>query len=153
PGFAVGLATGSKELRDALLLKPTIFEPLHTPTLHAAHNKLSFHTWSDKRCCLASGATSATLAGHFPDLKVGDALLFEEVLGPHTGDPADADPSHRHIVRLTSVKPSTGATLSDPLTGAAIMEIAWGIEDALPFALCISSKTGETHGSQYLAEV
>src|SRR6266516_3426521 len=37
-------------------------------------------------------------------LKVGDVLIFEEVLGPKTGNPADADPAHRHVVRLTRVE-------------------------------------------------
>ena len=48
---------------------------------------MSFYTWGDQRCCLPRGATRATLAGSFPDLKAGDVLLFEEVLGPHTGVP------------------------------------------------------------------
>ncbi|MEP7187421.1 MAG: putative baseplate assembly protein, partial [Rhodanobacter sp.] len=34
-------------------------------------------------------------------LGVGDLLIFEEVRGPQTGNPADADPAHRHAVRLT----------------------------------------------------
>ena len=33
-------------------------------------------------------------------LAPGDVLLFEEVIGPETGDTADADPQHRHAVRL-----------------------------------------------------
>ena len=36
------------------------------------------------------------------DLNVGDVLIFEEVIGPKTGIPADADPAHRHAVRLTT---------------------------------------------------
>ena len=32
---------------------------------------------------------------------MGDVLILEEVRGPHTGQPEDADPSHRHAVRLT----------------------------------------------------
>ena len=45
-------------------------------------------------------------------LKVGDILIFEEVLGPNTGQPADADPSHRQAVRLTKVTAGI-----DPLYG------------------------------------
>ena len=66
-------------------------------------------------------------------LQVGDLLIFEEVLGPATGNPADADPTHRHAVRLTAVQAS-----SDPLDGTLLLEIAWDACDALPFDLCLS---------------
>jgi hypothetical protein len=72
-------------------------------------------------------------------LAVGDILIFEEVLGPKTGQAADADPSHRQAVRLTKVTPGI-----DPLYGAPdgtpIVEIEWASEDALRFPLCISSQ-------------
>jgi predicted phage baseplate assembly protein len=67
-------------------------------------------------------------------LKIGDLLIFEEVRGPYTGEKEDADPSHRHAVRLTKVEPDI-----DPLTGTLIVNIEWARDDALPFALCISS--------------
>lgn len=63
-----------------------------------------------------------------------DVLIFEEVKGPHTGNPADADPARRHAVRLTKVTPSW-----DPLTRQLVIEIEWATEDALPFPLCLSS--------------
>lgn len=66
-------------------------------------------------------------------LAVGDLLIFEEVLGPTTGNPADADPAHRHAVRLTEVQPGV-----DPLDGRPLLEIAWDACDALPFDLCLS---------------
>jgi hypothetical protein len=66
-------------------------------------------------------------------LRPGDVLIFEEVIGPTTGNPADADHSHRHAVRLTRVEAST-----DPLNGRQLVEVGWAREDALPFALCIS---------------
>jgi hypothetical protein len=72
-------------------------------------------------------------------LKVGDILIFEEVLGPHSGQTTDADPSHRQAVRLTKVTPGV-----DPLYGGSdgtpIVEIEWASEDALAFPLCISSR-------------
>jgi predicted phage baseplate assembly protein len=70
-------------------------------------------------------------------LQVGDVLIFEEVLGPKTGNPADADPTHRHAVRLTRVERA-----SDKLHTPAVpvVEIEWGIEDALPFPLCLSDR-------------
>lgn len=63
-----------------------------------------------------------------------DILIFEEVRGPHTGNPADADPTRRHAVRLTSAERSW-----DPLTGQLLLEIEWAEADALPFPLCLSS--------------
>jgi predicted phage baseplate assembly protein len=67
-------------------------------------------------------------------LQPGDYLLFEEVKGPHTNNPADADPAHRHVVRLTRVEQVT-----DPLLGFAVLEVEWAPEDALPFPVCISA--------------
>src|SRR5260370_14775446 len=70
-------------------------------------------------------------------LKAGDVLIFEEVLGPITGKPADAAPSRRLAVRLTKVMPG-----EDPLFKQPIVEIAWAAEDALPFPFCISAIGG-----------
>ena len=70
-------------------------------------------------------------------LKVGDVLIFEEVRGPVTGNEADADRSHRHAVRLTSVEQAT-----DPLDGQPVVNVEWDAADALPFPLCITSVGG-----------
>ena len=148
--FDPGIERGSKVLDEAMLLSPPVFEPLHDATLHKAHNTMSFYTWGDKRCCLPRGATRATLAGHFPTLPSGDVLLFEEVLGPRTGSPADADPAHRHVVRLHRGQHAVHRSGS---ADVPVTEIAWAAEDALPFALCLSSVTDEQHGKVYLAEV
>ncbi|RAO78109.1 putative baseplate assembly protein [Dyella jiangningensis] len=66
-------------------------------------------------------------------LKPGDFLIFEEVLGVSTGNPADADPSHRHAVRLTGVQERV-----DPLDGSLLLQVNWDACDALPFDLCLS---------------
>jgi len=71
-------------------------------------------------------------------LAVGDLLLLEEVRGPKTGDPADADLSHRHVVRLTRVEEAV-----DELHDQPVLEIEWAREDALPFPLCLSAVGGE----------
>jgi predicted phage baseplate assembly protein len=80
-------------------------------------------------------------------LKVGDVLIFEEVLGPVTGAPADADTSHRHAVRLTRVEPRV-----DNLYDQPVLDIEWEREDALPFTLCISS-LGRAPECCYLQDV
>lgn len=67
-------------------------------------------------------------------LNPGDVLVFEEVVGPETGHSGDADPKHRHAVRLTQVEAGI-----DPLNDQPVIEIVWAAEDALPFPLCLSS--------------
>ncbi|MBP1468338.1 hypothetical protein EYB53_021685 [Candidatus Chloroploca sp. M-50] len=113
--------------------------------LYEAHNRIDFYTWGNSECFLARGATAATLrdawgAGDartqraLRHLRPGDVLIFAELIGPRTGDPADADPAHRHAVRITHVEPGL-----DPLNDQPIVAIAWAAEDALPFTLCLST--------------
>ncbi|WP_051722465.1 baseplate J/gp47 family protein [Streptomyces albus] len=71
------------------------------------------------------------------DLSPGDLLVFEEVRGPRSGTPGDADPAHRQAVRLTSVTPAV-----DRLCGQPVLEITWAREDALRFPLCLSTTGG-----------
>lgn len=83
-------------------------------------------------------------------LKVGDVLIFEEVLGPKTGNPADADPTHRHAVRLTKVE-SASDKLHDP--PIHVVEIEWGVEDALPFPICLSDRGSPDLDCQLLENI
>lgn len=123
---------------------PEVFEPLADARLYPQHNEMSFYAWGALECCLPKGATRATLAGRFDKLRAGDVLILEEVRGPRTGEPGDADPAHRHVVRLTRVR-----LLLDPLGGqfhtpptsdsVDVTRIEWSAADALPFPLCISA--------------
>lgn len=119
--------------------------------LYEAHNEIFLYTWGDRECCLPKGTTTATLWDCDPDatqnpyaprlvkpsrklrLKVGDILIFEEMISPKTGRTEDADPRHRHAVRLTKVTPS-----EDELLNIPVVDIEWAVEDALSFPLCIS---------------
>lgn len=134
-----------------LLQNPLVFEPCEDKALHEDHNEIFFHDWGEGECCLQKGATRATLAGDFPELSAGDVLVFEEILGPHTGRAADADPEKRWAVRLVQV----AAGLEDPLTNppTAITEIRWAEEDALPFALCLTARTSREFGEQVVGPV
>jgi hypothetical protein len=111
----------------------------------AANSLIYIYDWGDGECCLPKGTTATTLFDHGNEdnsnadprvkLNPGDFLILEEVRGATTGNPADADPAHRHVVRLTKV--TTGY---DALLRNVIIEVEWAREDALPFALCISAR-------------
>ncbi len=134
-----------------------------TFAIYPAHSEMHLYAWGDSQCCKAAGATSATLIDAWAEvtsttppmrpneppgatdgpagtarvlhLCVGDVLIFEERLGPKTGNPADADPTHRQAVRLTKVLRAVDALGNQP-----VVEIWWASEDALTFPLCISSR-------------
>ena len=148
----------NRDLDDVPLSSYQVFEPLTALPIHLyiAHNQILFYTWGDRSCCLLRGSTTATLLDEFIDsvtengesspscqflehqrklhLKIGDILIFEEIKGPKTGNPEDADMNNRHAVRLTNVK-----AIVDELYNQPIVEIEWTEEDALPFPLCISA--------------
>jgi hypothetical protein len=124
-----------------------VFEPVTAVNALAAYRQIDFYTWGDTVRSLPAGATRATLCnvpasattpdptakGPLDDLIPGRFLLFEEVLGAATGSPLDADPAHRCVVRLTSVRSTV-----DPVYEAPVVEIAWSVEDRLPFELTLS---------------
>lgn len=73
-------------------------------------------------------------------LKVGDVLIFEEVIGSKTGNPADADPARRHAVRLTRVTPGEDPVIkTEKGQPTPYVEIQWAPEDALPFPFCLTA--------------
>jgi hypothetical protein len=123
-----------------------VFSSMRDATLYLAHNEINFYTWGDDDCCLPAGATEATLAGNIKTLAAGAMLIFEEVLGPVTGAPEDADPAHRWAVMLCCVSftDHKQRPLTDPVTGDPVTRVTWGAEDALPFPLCVSTVINET---------
>jgi hypothetical protein len=145
--------TDRDAMRQIAAAQHETFETMQDVDLFQAHNEIEFYSWHQERCCLPAGATRATLKGRFENLKPGGILCFEEVAGPLTGDAGDADPFHRHVVRLTKVGSSFDPLVLDPPDSGnplSLTEIEWHTEDALPFALCISSRT-ET--SEYIGKV
>jgi hypothetical protein len=163
PSMPSSLAGAAIE-QAALDAGVVVFEPMQQAQLFPEHNVMPFYTWGDTNCCLPQGATEATLAGSYPNLQVGDVLIFEEIMGPQTGVAADADLRHRYAVRLTAVTTTNalGEQLTDPLfdatTGASITlpppaqnptpvtEIQWSQDDALPAPLCLSSSFTNSQG-------
>ena len=148
-GLPPRIEPDSKEHAQARLQQALVFERLQDAPLLEAHNEMHFYTWGDDKCCLPKGATRATLDGHYPELAPGHYLVFEEILGPHSGEPGDADPQHRQVVRLTAVH-----TTVDPLDDSPITDIHWADADALNFPLCISAeRDNDTDSPQPIGNV
>ncbi|TXE07857.1 putative baseplate assembly protein [Gelidibacter salicanalis] len=117
-----------------------VFEPVHDIQLFSAHNKMSFHNYGEQNCCLPKGATEATLVGRLDDLKINDVLILEEIIGPKTGATVDANPDHRHAIKITDISFHTDFDFTDTLAEVIdITLITWSEEDALPFPLCTST--------------
>ncbi|EIL97788.1 putative baseplate assembly protein [Rhodanobacter thiooxydans] len=160
PGIIDAGQLAAARVQGALIYEPMPLDGMTTFDVVAAHSAIRLHTWGDELCCLPRGSTRATLVDTPPPaldtppvvllatmdaarvptralkLAAGDLLVFEEVLGVQTGNPADADPAHRHAVRLTAVQTSV-----DPLDDTLLLEVAWDSCDALPFDLCLSVRT------------
>ena len=108
----------------------------------------------------AEGRNRGDAVRQLKNLQPGDVLIFEEIVGPQTGNPADADVRHRCAVRLTRVttQDAQGNPLVDPLfedgTGKPITsagqkptpvtEIQWSTADALPFPVYVSRASTST---------
>ncbi len=104
-------------------------------------SRVSLYTWSDAFPGLRTGSTQADLAfdsfadataavGLIADGSIG-RLLVQEWLNPTTGRAADRDPRKRQLLELTGAR-----LLTDPLTGAPVVRVAWRAEDALVADYC-----------------
>jgi hypothetical protein len=161
--FLTGLGNGdllvkAEDLEKELSQGAKVFEAMHDlKQLYKNHNVINFYTWRNSDYCLPKGSTQATLYDGDDDnkrllkLKIGDVLIFEETCSS-SGVAEDRDISHRHVVRLTNVELSFDR-LSNPET--CVVNIEWGLEDALPFSLCLSKNSLPVvvaHGNVLLAD-
>ncbi len=144
-----GPAIPPERAAPALAAAEAVFEVLlaEGETLHFSDrlNEIRLYTWGHREVYLPGGATSATLEGDLAfnpsdgvrvepwRLKAGDFLLFEEVKGPEEGKEADADPTHRQVVRLTAAE-----ARRDDLLGKDLTHVEWDAADALRFPLCVA---------------
>ncbi|MEU7959026.1 baseplate J/gp47 family protein [Micromonospora humida] len=148
PVLAADRATPAVRPADATALLAggaTGFETLTPLAPRAARNEIALYVWGGRDCGLPAGATRATLVDlPATGLAAGDLLLLEEVLSPRTGRRADADPTHRQVVRLVSVRPTT-----DPVTGVAVLEVGWSAADRLAFPLTVTASVAGT-GTDHL---
>ncbi|MEG4233979.1 putative baseplate assembly protein [Microcoleus sp. Pol11C3] len=126
------------KFNTALQAGAQVFESLHDIILYHSLDTIHFYTWGNEQCYLPKGSTQATL--HNKDgllskrLTRNSVLVLEEVRGWETGEQKDTNRQHRHVVRLTQIEDTI-----DLLTGDKIVEVAWAVEDALPFDLYISN--------------
>jgi len=72
-------------------------------------------------------------------IAAGDIVIFEERRSPATGALADADPGHRHAVRVTAVEPLVDPLYDADHGGRPVVNITWSEADALPFDLCLAA--------------
>ncbi len=149
---------------DPALAQVRAFETTFPLAVSPQNNTIFLHTWGNLECCLPVGTRIAylyTLAPgpgerqvSLPDLDAGDFLLLEEVAGPESGAAADADPTHRQVVRLETAEPlaSGDPAYRDRLTADGrlqvfrpgdtplpLLRVTWRREDALHFPLCLSA--------------
>lgn len=123
--------------QECLLRKGATSATLRDEWLHRADGS------ADGISGAGGGDSEATGGGHHPRrralrLRPGDVLIIEEVVGPDSGAPADADPAHRQAVRLVSVTPDV-----DDLYDQPVVEVTWDAEDALAFDARLSSRGGQ----------
>lgn len=154
---------GSTALQQAAANGAQFFETLHDAVASEALAEMRVHTWGAREYALPAGAVSATLRDALVDpvdpagprildpLAVGQVLVVEEVRSPLTGDPGDADPGRRHVVRLRRVTRGVDrlgdpgvaiadATRADAAGGLPIVEIEWDRADALPFPVVVAAR-------------
>jgi hypothetical protein len=129
----------SPDYYSALAQGAKIFETMHDIDLWAAHNEITIAVSNGEACALPAGATRVEV--EYPQanphqLKVGDVLVFEEILNPITGQDAGVDRNRRHVVRLVSVE---RADHSD------VIKIVWDPQDALPFDMTVAAYLGGTY--------
>ena len=143
------LAHETLAYQQAVNAGAVFYETVATSTpLYQGLGEIPLYAWSDSQACLPLGATHATLQGACPDLTAGMVVVLAEVIGPSTGDRADANPQNRQAVTITKVVVTT-----DPLNGQPITEIDWDSADALTFVVCVSSVTDSEHGQNAVTGV
>lgn len=98
-----------------------VFETNGRTTLRPQHNQMPVYNWGNQHCCLPRTALSAALVGEFPNLQIGDYVLFDDQRG------------HREVVRLTA-RPAIDSMGGSP--PGKLTFIHWSSSTPLSFELC-----------------
>jgi hypothetical protein len=123
-----------------------VFETLMDVQLDPASNQMSLYDWGNANCCLPQTEFSATLAGDFEQLKIGDYLIF------------DGGSNQRDVVRLTATPQiqTVSRSTSSPPVSQTVTVVSWGASTPLTRDYCVSGTTVRgnvvpaTHGETVL---
>ncbi len=105
-----------------------VFETLMDAQLDPASNQMALYDWGNANCCLPKTEFSATLAGDFEQLKIGDYLVF------------DGGSNQRDVVRLTAdpqIQTVSQSTNSPPVS-VVVTVVSWGAGTPLTNDYCVS---------------
>lgn len=148
------------------VFEPLVTDPATEYQFRAAHCNMHFYTWGDLECCLAKGATRATLldqilpqtapggdvTGNNPGTTPGLAAVESQamrILDLHVGDvlifeevlgPTMGNAADADFAHRHAVRLTKVTPAMDGLLGRLVLEIEWEPEDALPFSLCLSAR-------------
>jgi hypothetical protein len=166
PGAVLNPITDEDHRTDPALAQVRVFETAVSAGLSPLNNELRLHAWGNHDCCLPRGSTSAHVyavdaaaaapKAVMPPLKEGDHILLEEMLGPDSGKPTEADPAHRQVVEIEHVgavtdtlflaeldtatgEPKPASPPATPATALPLCEVTWRRADALEFPLCLAA--------------
>ncbi|QRM54368.1 hypothetical protein [Sinorhizobium sp. BG8] len=139
---------------DPAFSEVVLFETETDLAVLPEHNELRIHTFGNAECCIGAGTTELYLF-HLaadgravrPSLGPADLLLLEEVRSPRTGEPVDANPSNRWVVKLVETSDTTDEALTDLLAprlniadaALPLLRVEWSVSEALPEAIQVSA--------------
>jgi hypothetical protein len=149
------VALNLRSTKRAASQEVRFFEAMHDVTLYSAQNEIEIYAWGASPYSLPKGATQATLkdtGGQLrQQLQPGIVLMIEQVRGRESGKLEDADPIHRHAVRITRVTAmidplrQEGTLATDRVTQPqSLVQVEWSISDALPFEVWVTQSTERT---------
>jgi hypothetical protein len=159
---------------------PLVADPGQLLQFRSVHNRISFYTWGENRCCLVKGATSATLLDGWAEEQTpaGKHLAYDAIQGKPSAVQCPPQRARKLDLKIGDVLifaeirgPKTGkkddadpthrcairltavTPAIDPLDNTPVVEIEWSPEDALPFQFCLSCLGDGDHGCVYYSDV
>ena len=147
-GFPPAITDPDRQ-RDAFNLAPQVFQPLHAQALFVLHNAMPFYNGATASAACARARRGRRWPGTSRTWWRATSWSSRSVSARAPAAPPT--PTPRCGTRCGS--PPSKAASTDEVTGAAITEIRWAEEDALPFPFCISSRLDDSAGGGLATEV